>query len=205
LNIVGTLRSWDEVQAPPELRKKVKEGQEIEEGEVEDGADVDRNREPGPRVGPKPPRPHRPGVGRPQGAVLGIPCVCFTNDAGLLDDMRGRAALYRRADNTVFLNPKHWRYEDDLSRLYEEVGPDSELRQLARKYYEEAYKFHAGRLVVCAWLYKGRPDWTETDWQEAIDMQSLTVHLTLPDSLREAQNRIRQRLNSGRRRKGAKE
>jgi hypothetical protein len=72
----------------------------------------------------------------------------FTDDSGLKAEMVGRAAMYRREENTIFLNPDHTRYQSDLELLYRDVGPDAERRKLAKKVFDEEYKFNAGVFVV---------------------------------------------------------
>jgi hypothetical protein len=44
----------------------------------------------------------------------GIPTVAFAEDRALLEEMSGRAGMYRRADNAVFLNARHSKYLEDL-------------------------------------------------------------------------------------------
>jgi hypothetical protein len=124
----------------------------------------------------------------------GIPSVNFTQDPGILEEMRGRAAIYRREENVVLLNPHHFKYEDDLSRICQEVGPDSERQALARQLFDEEYCFNAGKFVVLSWLFKGKAEWSERDWEEALSMGALTVHLAAPTSLEEARRKLRQRL-----------
>ena len=77
--------------------------------------------------------------------VTGIPDVQFATDPAIREEMSGRAAVYRRAENMVLLNPDHFLYQRDLQRLYEDVGPDSERQQLARQFYNEEYRYQAGK------------------------------------------------------------
>jgi hypothetical protein len=191
-------RFLDALKAQPERRDLVTHDGETE-GEIVPDPEKDKPRPPGPPC-PRPPVTPKPGIGRRVRETVGIPIVQFTHDPGLLEDMRGRAAMYRKEDNTVFLNPHHFRYLDDLEQLYEDVGPDAERRQVAREFYDEAYQFCAGRFVVQAWFYKGKAEWDDSAWEEALNMETLTIHLTSPESLQEAKTRLRQKLNTGRRR-----
>jgi len=190
-------RFLNELKAEPE-RRKVVQGEGEEEGNLRLDEPHDPNPDPPP---PRPPRlrPEWPRVGKPVGETRGIPEVVFTDEPALLEEMRGRAAMYRRVDNKVFLTRKHFRYLDDLEKLYSEVGSDAAACAMAREQYEAAYCFHAGRFVVQAWLYKGKSDWSDSDWVEALSQETLTIHLTGPDALHEAQGRVRQRLGTGRR------
>jgi hypothetical protein len=186
----------DELQAQPEHRANVS-GTGDDEGESSDstsgsstrtGEDGDRTTQAGKSALAK---------GRRRAEARGIPDVRFTTDPALLALMKGRAAYYRRDDNTVFLNQDHFRYTDDLQRLYDEAGEDAERQQLAKKYYDEAYKFRVGCFVVQAWIYKGRADWADSDWEGALKAETLTIHLTSPEALREAQTRFRHKLREG--------
>jgi hypothetical protein len=125
----------------------------------------------------------------------GIPTVSFTEDPAHLEDMRGRAAMYRREDNAVLLNPHHFKYVDDLERICADAGLDEERRALAKQYFDEEYCFNAGKFVLLSWLFKGKADWADSEWVEALSMGALTVHLAAPASLNEARRRFRQRLN----------
>jgi hypothetical protein len=138
---------------------------------------------------------HRAGVGRRTGQqVPGIPDVRFTQDPGILSEMRGRAALYRRHENLVLLNREHFRYQEYLNQLFEHVGPDADRRQLAQCIFDEEYMVQAGRYVVQAWLFRGRADWNDTDIDEVLGMGAMTVHLASPNTLHEARRRYRQRV-----------
>jgi hypothetical protein len=139
----------------------------------------------------------RPALGRRlQSHRPGIPNVYFAQDPAILEEMRGRAAMYKREENAVLLNPHHFRYQDDLEKLYADTGSDAERRQLARRLFDEEYCFNAGKFVILAWLFKGKADWDDREWEEALSMGALTVHLAEPTSLEEARRRLRQRLNS---------
>src|SRR5262249_39491826 len=142
---------------------------------------------PPPQGSPRPPPRSRPALGRRTGPATGIPEIQFALDPALLEEMRGRAALYRSADHTVFLNPEHFRYRDSLEKLYEEAGPDADRQALAQQLFDEEYSYQAGSFIVYAWVYKGRTDWTDQEWQEALSMETLTIHLTGPGCLHEAQ------------------
>jgi hypothetical protein len=126
----------------------------------------------------------------------GIPSVSFTEDPAHLEEMRGRAAMYRREDNAVLLNPRHFKYLDDLDRICADAGLDEERRVLATQFFDEEYCFNAGKFVLLSWLFKGKADWDDSEWVEALSMGALTVHLAAPASLDEARRRYRQRLNS---------
>jgi hypothetical protein len=110
--------------------------------------------------------------------------------------MSGRAALYRPEENAVFLNPRHFKYLDDLEKIYADVGPGADRRALAKRLFDEEYCFNAGKFVIQAWLFKGKPQWEERDWAEGVSPGALTIHLASPASLDEARRRLRQKLNS---------
>ena len=129
----------------------------------------------------------------------GIPKVLFTDDPALLDQMRDRAAMYRRDENTVFLNPRHFRYADDLERLYEEVGDDVDRRQLAKTLFDDEYMFRAGTFVVQAWLFKSRPQWDDAQLEEALGSGAMTVHLASREAYTDARHKLRTRLHSTKR------
>lgn len=69
----------------------------------------------------------------------GIPCVKFTTDPAHLEEMCGRAAMYRREENVVLLNPNHFKYQDDLEKMYQDAGPDADRRALAKSLFDEEY------------------------------------------------------------------
>jgi hypothetical protein len=140
---------------------------------------------------------HRPAQGRRLPSRRpGIPSVSFTEDPAHLEEMRGRAAMYCREDNAVLLNPRHFKYLDDLDRICADAGPDAERCALAKQFFDEEYCFNAGKFVLLSWLFKGKVDWEDSEWVEALSMGALTVHLAAPASLDEARRRFRQRLNS---------
>jgi hypothetical protein len=126
----------------------------------------------------------------------GIPNVYFTPDPAKLEEMAGRAALYQREENAVLLNPQHFKYVEDLGKVYADAGPDADRRTLAKMLFDEEYSFSAGRFVILAWLFKGKADWADREWEDALSMGALTVHLAEPASLEEARRRYRQKLNS---------
>jgi hypothetical protein len=110
--------------------------------------------------------------------------------------MRGRAAMYRREENAVFLNPHHFKYQDDLEAIYADAGPDAERRQLAKQLFDEEYCFNAGKFVLLSWIFKGKAEWNDGEWEEALGKGALTVHLAEPGSLHAARQKLHQRLNS---------
>jgi hypothetical protein len=138
---------------------------------------------------------HTPARGRrTDQASSGIPRVEFTRDPGHLADMCGRAAVYRRHENLVLLNPEHFRYLQLLEAMYEVAGPDAERRQLAREIFDVQYQVQAGRFVIQAWIFRGRAEWDDTQFAEALSMGSLTVMLASPQTLSEAQARYNRRM-----------
>jgi hypothetical protein len=128
----------------------------------------------------------------------GIPRVEFTRDPGHLSDMSGRAAMYRRHENLVLLNPEHFRYQQLQAALLASVGPDAERQQMAREIFDEEYQVHAGRFVIQAWLFRGRAEWNDTEFEQALSMGSLTVLLASPQTLAEAQARYNRRMMTNR-------
>jgi hypothetical protein len=126
----------------------------------------------------------------------GIPQVSFAEDRAILEEMSGHAAMYRREENAVLLNPDHSKYQHDLEKLYEAVGPDAGRRSLAKHLFDEEYSFNAGKFVIQAWFFKDKPCWEDAAWEEGVNKRALTVHLALPESLDEARKRLRQKLNS---------
>jgi hypothetical protein len=140
---------------------------------------------------------HRPAQGRRLPSQRpGVPSVYFTQDPAKLEEMSGRAAMYQREENAVLLNPSHFKYVEDLERIYADAGPDAERRMLAKQLFDEEYCFNAGKFVILAWLFKGKPEWQDRELEEALSKGALTVHLAEPSSLDEARRRLRQRLNS---------
>lgn len=104
--------------------------------------------------------------------------------------------MYQREENAILLNPNHFKYVEDLEKMYADAGPDAERRILAKKLFDEEYCFNAGKFVILAWLFKGKPEWQDRELEEALSKGALTVHLAEPVSLDEARRRLRQRLNS---------
>jgi hypothetical protein len=195
-NVMDRLRQFLQELTVRGERRAIVEGNGDEEGERV------RHRErppgPGPNPNPVPPNP-RPENGRRTGQhTPGIPQVQFTRDPAILGEMRGRAALYRRTENLVLLNPEHFRYQQDLNRLLEDVGPDAERRQLAQRIFDDEYMVQAGKYVVQAWLFRGRSEWDDNAFEEALGMGAMTVHLASPATLNEALRRYRQRMNTNR-------
>jgi hypothetical protein len=140
---------------------------------------------------------HRPAQGRRiPSQRCGIPSVSFASDPAILEEMRGRAAMYRREENAVLLNPQHFKYLEDLDKIYAEAGPDAERRALAKQLFDDEYCFNAGKFVVLSWLFKGKADWDDREWQESLSMGALTFHLAAPDSLDQARRRFRQKLTT---------
>ena len=126
----------------------------------------------------------------------GVPNVYFTQDPAKLEEMCGRAAMYQRDEYAVLLNPRHFKYVEDLERICADAGPDAERCALATRFFNEEYCFNAGKFVILAWLFKGKAGWDDCDWEDALSMGALTFHLAEPGSLAEARRRFRQRLNS---------
>jgi hypothetical protein len=126
----------------------------------------------------------------------GIPSVSFATDPAILEEMTGRAAMYRRQENAVLLNPNHFKYQDDLERIYADAGFDAERRALAKQLFDEEYCFNAGKIVIVAWLFKGKAEWDDRQWEESLGMGALTFRLAEPDAMDEARRRFRQRLNT---------
>jgi hypothetical protein len=107
--------------------------------------------------------------------------------------MRGRAALYDRDIHTVFLNPHHFKFRDDLERVRQKAGEDGERCQLAERAFREEYQVLAGKLVILAWFFRGRPEWTDADWQKCLSMEQFTVHLADPSLVASALERYQRR------------
>jgi len=146
------------------------------------------------------PASHRPRRGRRTGPQTdGIPRVQFTRDPAKLAEMCGRAALYLRNENLVLLNPDHFRYQQDLNRLLDrDVGPDAERRQLAKNLFDDEYAVQAGQYVIQAWLFRGRSDWDDSEFEAALGVGAMTVHLASPATLDAARTKYRQRMNANR-------
>jgi hypothetical protein len=202
MDLMDRLKQFmDEFRADPEVRKKVRSNG-VEEGErPNDTPDRPRPDEP-PLPRPRPPRPKPtvPGIGTRSGTTRGIPEVRFTDDAGILSELADRAALYRREDNTVFLSREFFRYQQDRDLLFDRAGSDADVRQYALKLFEDAYKYRAGCFVIMAWVFKGRPAWTDSDLDQALSQGALTVYLTSREAYREAEAKLSQKLHAGRRR-----
>lgn len=186
-----------------ELKAAAENQRRVEPGGSEQGEMPQRPRSPGKGTGngqhPHDPTVflHRPAHGRRLPSKRpGIPAVYFTEDPAKLEEMCGRAAMYQREENAVLLNPRHFKYLEDLEKIYADSSPDSERRALAKRLFDEEYCFNAGKFVILAWLFKGKADWNDREWEEALSMGALTVLLAEPASLEEARRRFRMRLNS---------
>src|SRR5262249_19100827 len=125
----------------------------------------------------------------------GILTVTCREAPARLKEMCGRDAMPRGEDTAVLLIPSHFKYLDDLDRICADAGPDEGRRALAKQFFDEEYCFNAGKFVLLSWLFKGKADWNDSEWVEALSMGALTVHLAAPASLDEARRRFRQRLN----------
>lgn len=190
----------DELKAAADSRREVQRGGS-DQGELRNQPQGrscgDRSQNDSEDSHEEPSKNHRPFEGRRLPTrTTGIPAVAFTEDPGILEEMRGRAAIYRREENTVLLNAHHFKYVDDLEQIYEDVGADADRRALAKRLFDEEYCFNAGKFVLLSWLFKGKADWADSDWQEALSTGALTVHLAAPTSLGEARRRLRQKLNT---------
>ncbi len=188
----------DDLSAPAEKRFQVEVGSGVDQGEVPRrtrrgmGTASDT---PYPIDGS--PRQTRPGNG--QRSFLecpGIPQISFAEDPAILEEMVGRAGMYKREENVVLLNPRHFKYKEDLDKIFGDVGPGADRRSLAKHLFDEEYCFNAGKFVILAWLFKGKTHWEDRAWEEALNMASLSVHLAEPASLEFARKRLRQKLNS---------
>jgi hypothetical protein len=143
------------------------------------------------------PRATKPANGhRSTSQLPGIPKVSFAEDPAILEEMSGRAAMYRHEENAVLLHPRHFKYLQDLERIYSDVGPGADCRSLAKQLFDEEYSFNAGTFVIQSWLFKGNPQWEDRAWQDGVNPNALTIHLASPVSLDEARRRLRQKLNS---------
>jgi hypothetical protein len=128
--------------------------------------------------------------------VPGIPHVSFPEDPAILEEMSGRAAIYRHEEHAVLLNPDHFKYKDDLEKIYADAGPGADRLALAKRLFDEEYSCNAGKFIIQALQFKGLPQLDEKAWQEGVNPSALTVHLASPSSLVEARRRLRQKLNS---------
>jgi hypothetical protein len=197
--VMERLKSFlDSLRAAPDRRAEVTPDGD-EQGEL-----PHRPRGPGRGDGPGGRHPHDPTspLHRPaQGRRLpsqrcGIPSIYFASDLAILEEMRGRAAMYRREENAVLLNPHHFKYQEDLEKIYADAGPDAERQALAKHLFDEEYCFNAGKIVIVAWLFKGKAEWVDREWEESLGMGALTFRLAEPDALDEARRRLRQKLNT---------
>jgi hypothetical protein len=198
-NVMERLKSFlDNFKTVPDRRA------EVEPGSNEQGELPHRPCGPGGSAGPGGQHPHDPTsrLHRPaQGRRLpsqrcGIPSVSFASDPAILEEMSGRAAMYRREENAVLLNPHHFKYQEDLEKVYADAGPNAERQALAKQLFDEEYCFNAGKIVIVAWLFRGKAEWDDRQWEESLGMGALTFRLADPDALDEARRRLRQRLNS---------
>jgi hypothetical protein len=191
----------DNLKAPPDRRAEVEPGGD-EQGELPHRPHDSGSVGPHPRpIGPHPHDPtsllHRPAHGRRLPSQRsGIPSVSFATDPAILEEMRGRAAMYRREENAVLLNPDHFKYREDLEKIYTDAGPDAERQALAKQLFDEEYCFNAGKIVIVAWLFRGKAEWDDRQWEESLGMGALTFRLAEPDALDEARRRFRQKLNT---------
>jgi hypothetical protein len=104
--------------------------------------------------------------------------------------------MYQREENAVLLNPHHFKYLADLEKVYVDAGPDAVQRALAKQLFDDEYCFSAGKFVIQAWLLKDKPDWTERDFEDALNKGALTVYLVDPTVMDKARSLLRRRLNS---------
>src|SRR5262249_60951399 len=127
------------------------------------------------------PRSTRPANGhRLPSRLPGIPQVSFAEDPAILEEMSGRAAMYRHEENTVLLNPRHFKYQEDLEKIYVDVCPGADRRALAKQLFDEEYSFNAGKFVIQAWLCKGNPQWKDRAWHDGVNTNALTIYLATP-------------------------
>jgi hypothetical protein len=198
-NVMERLKSFLEtIKAAPDRRAEVQPGGD-EQGELPHRPHgTARGKGPsGQHLYDPTSRLHRPAQGRRLPSQrCGIPSVSFANDPAILEEMRDRAAMYRREENTVLLNPHHSKYVEDLERIYSDAGADAERQALAKRFFDEEYCFTAGKVIIVAWLFKGKAGWDDRQWEESLSMGALTLRLADPDALDEARRRFRQRLNS---------
>ena len=200
-DVMDRLKNYlDDLLVKGERRPRVRKGEGDDEGEETTNSSGDGDSNGGNGSDPRTSRSHRPTTGRKvRDEQTGIPKVMFSDDPALLDQMKDRAAMYQRDENTVFLNQNHFRYEDDLERLYEEVGDDVDRRKLAKDLFDDEYMFRAGTFVVQAWLFKSRPHWDDTQLEEALGSGAMTVHLASREAYSDARHKLRTRLHSAKR------
>ncbi|MBU6429859.1 MAG: hypothetical protein KGR26_12675, partial [Cyanobacteria bacterium REEB65] len=116
----------------------------------------------------------------------GLPTPKFTDDPAHLRHMAGRAAMYDKFQNVIYLNPNHFRYVSFLDRVLNAAGDDEQRREIAKRLLNESYMYQIGKYVIAACLYRKDQHWTEADWEEALDSGAMTVYLTPPDCVEEA-------------------
>lgn len=80
--------------------------------------------------------------------------------------------------------------------MYQDSGPDADRQILAKQLFDDEYCVNAGRFVIQAWFNRGRPEFSDSDFEQALSMGSLTVTLASPASLDQAHQKLRQRLRS---------
>ena len=126
--------------------------------------------------------------------------MSFTLDPAILEEMAGRAAVYRPDIPAVLLNPRYFRYLQDLERFYDEVGESAERRALAKDYFDAQYAFHAGCFVIQAWLNHDQQWFTQSDFEQALSMGSLTATLASPQALIRARKKYHDKMGPGKKR-----
>jgi hypothetical protein len=132
--IMERLQSFlDQLKAMADQRPTVRDGGEEPGNKPPDAGDSDGNgqRESGGDENQQKPLRQKTGHGkRSASATPGVPYVRFTEDPAILEEIGGRAAVYKREDNCVLLNPKHFHYLKDLETIFQDAGPDSGRRPL---------------------------------------------------------------------------
>ena len=191
----------DALRAPAENRHEAKPGDEGDQGEVVrktiSSGKSGKASETSATVDKRPNRKTQPGNGQRSPAVCpGVPQVSFAEDPAILEEMVGRAGMYKREENAILLNPHHFKYKEDLNKIFRDVGPGADRRSLAKHLFDQEYCYNAGKFVVLAWLFKGKAHWGDRDWEQALNMFSLSVLLAEPASLDFVRKRLRQKLNS---------
>jgi hypothetical protein len=188
----------EELKAAADERSSVDPANNGHEGSEQKRRYGTPNPNPKPREDSATPTPQRPpasGKKLPSRSI-GIPVVDFTDDPAILEEMNGKAAVYRKEENTVLLNPAYFRYVEGLESCYQDVGADADVRALAKRHFDEEYCVRAGQFVIQAWLNRGRPEFTDKDFDDALSIGSLTTNLTSPESMEKARHKIRQKLQS---------
>src|SRR5205085_2622330 len=94
--------------------------------------------------------------------------------------------------------PGRWRTPRGRRRQRRRPGLAAGLGGLAQHFFDEEYMVHAGKYVIQAWLYRGRPEWSDEEFEEALGTGAMTVLLASPATLAEARRRFRQRMNANR-------